>query len=380
MWGIKHKFSKTVKIFDTTLRDGEQMPGVVFRPEEKVELAVKSSEFGCHFINLMPSISDSEATLTKQLAGMGLDSEITADCMLKKEHIEKALECGVQRIMLFTSISDLHLERKLKITREENLSRSLEMIDFTREHGVKLDFGVEDATRADINYLIDFINKLHVEYFLPADTLGCMTPFQTYDFFKRLKKECKCKLCVHGHNDFGMATANVLAALSAGVDGFSGTFNGIGERAGNAPIEEVCVALKYLYGLDLKVNYKSIKEMCGLVEKYSGVRLQKHKPITGENAFTHESGIHVNGMLKDTRTYENFNPEIVGRKRKFLFGKHTGGSGLRYVLNDYKPSNEEVRDLLKKVKTFSESNKKSLSESDVWDLFKTNFRGDFFEN
>ena len=355
------------------------MPGVVFSPEEKVELAIKSSEFGCNAINLMPSVSDSEAELTKKLSNMGLKAEITADCMLRKEHIKKAIECGVQRIVLFTPISDLHLKHKLKISREENLNRSLEMIDFTREHDVKIDFAVEDATRADMDYLTDFINKVskYIEYFLPADTLGCMTPFQTYDFYKELKKKiCKCKLVIHCHNDFGLATANVLAALSAGADGFSATFTGIGERAGNAPIEEVCVALKYLYGTKLKVRLEKVTEICRLVEKYSGAKIQKHKPIIGENAFSHESGIHVDGILKNPRTYENFEPEVVGQKRKILFGKHGGSSGLRYILRYYNPSREEIKTLLNEVKIISEQNKTPLSELEIKNIFENMLWGD----
>jgi len=178
-------------------------------------------------------------------------------------------------------------------------------------------------------------------------------------------------ICLHCHNDFGLATANVLAGLSAGADSFSGTFTGIGERAGNSPIEEVCIALKYLHGIDLGVKFDKLKEICSLVEKYSGVSIQKHKPIVGKNVFVHESGIHVNGVIKHTRTYENFDPEIVGQKRKFLFGKHSGSSGLRFILKDFNPSEEEIKKLLKSVKNFSEHNKKSLSESDVCELFKT---------
>ncbi len=368
MWGFK----RSIKIFDTTLRDGEQMPGVIFSPEEKIELAIKSSEFGCHFINLMPSVSDSEAILTKKLSNMNLEAEITADCMIKKEHVEKTLDCNVPRIVLFTSLSDLHLEHKLKISREENLKRTLEMIDIAREHDVKIDFAGEDATRADMNYLIDFANSIskYIEYFLPADTLGCMTPFQTYDFFKKLKRECKCQFCIHSHNDFGLATANVLAALRAGVGAFSGTFTGIGERAGNSPIEEVCVALKYLHGIDMGVKFDKLKEICSLVEKYSQVPVQKHKPIVGENAFVHESGIHVNGVIKHTRTYENFEPEIVGQKRKFLFGKHSGSSGINYVLEKYGKIRSGPYDFLGYIKHLSETERRVFSEEEVMRIYE----------
>ena len=302
------------------------MPQVVFNSKEKTELAVKSSEFGTDILEVMPVVSNSERILTKELSNMGLDSEITASTMLKKEHIEIALDCGVQSVTLFTPLSDLHLKYKLEIDREENLSRALEMVDFAREHGLKVNFAGEDATRADINYVIDFINSMSgkIGYFIPCDTLGCLTPTATYSLIREIRENCNTPLCLHVHNDFGLATANTLAGLSAGAEIFSGTFCGIGERAGNAPLEEVCMALRFLDGIVLDVDYSMLTEICRLVELYSGMRLQSHKPVVGENAFTHESGIHADGVLKHPGTYENFDPGFIGGSRRFLFGKHTG--------------------------------------------------------
>ncbi len=377
MWGA----SSSIKIFDTTLRDGEQMPGVVFSPEEKIELAIKSSEFGCDVIKTMPSVSDSEAALVKRISNLGLKAEIGSACMLKKEHIKKTVESGVDRIMLFTPVSDLHLEHKLKITREENLQRALEMIDFAKDYGVKIDFATEDATRSDRNYLLDFSERIsrYIEYFYPADTLGCLTPFQTRELFRKLCKKCRCKLAAHSHNDFGMATANTLAAIEGGASGFTGTFIGIGERAGNAPIEEVCLALRYLYQVELKLDFKKIKEICDLVRKYSGVELQRHKPLVGENAFAHESGIHIDGMMKNPRMYENFDPRTIGPKTKFLFGKHRGSSAIRYMLGGSKKSDREIRVMLSRIKKFSQENKKCLSETEMHDYLKNGFWGDSLE-
>ncbi len=361
-------------ICDTTLRDGEQMPGVVFSPEEKIELAVKSSEFGTDIIEVMPTISISERILTKELSNMGLNSEITASTMLKKEHIEMAVDCGVSSVTLFTPLSDLHLKYKLKIGREENLNRALDMVDFSKEHGLKVYFAGEDSTRADINYVIQFINELSnkIEYFIPCDTLGCLTPFATYSFIKKLKENCKTPLCLHIHNDFGLSTANTLAGLSAGAEIFSGTFCGIGERAGNAPIEEVCTALRFLNGIELSVNYSMLTEICNLVELYSGMKLQSHKPIVGENAFTHESGIHADGVIKHPGTYENFDPEFVGQERRFLFGKHTGKGILKHILEKYGLLHGDLNNMLKRIKELSESYHHSLTETEVINLLTHN--------
>lgn len=346
------------------------MPGVVFKPEDKIDLAINSSKFGTDIIEVMPSVSDSERILTKFLVSIGRDTEITASTMLKKEHIEIAIDCDVPSVTLFTPLSDLHLKYKLGISREENLNHALEMIDFSREHGLKVNFAGEDSTRADIHYTIKFIRSISskIEYFIPCDTLGCLTPFSTYLFIKKLRDDCKIPLCLHIHNDFGLSTANTIAGLLAGAEIFSGTFCGIGERAGNAPIEEVCIALRFLYGIEFDVKYGMLKEICNLVERYSGIKLQSHKPLVGKNAFTHESGIHADGIIKNPRTYENFNPAFIGQKRRFLFGKHTGKNALKYLIKKYGIRGIDLDKLLIKIKEISEFHHRSLTETEVVNL------------
>lgn len=361
---------KRIQIWDETFRDGEQMPGVVFSNDEKKEMIKKSSEFGCDIISLMPSISKSEAELTRELCDSELRPKITALCMLNKKSIDLAKSCNVQKVFLFTAVSDIHLENKLKINRKDNLEKSFGLIKYANDLGLNVDFGAEDSTRSDITYLIDFMNSVscEIEYFMPADTLGCLTPFTTYDFVKKLKKETDCKICLHCHNDFGQATANTLAGIVAGADLFSGTFTGIGERCGNAPIEEVVTALKYQYGQELPVKYKMISEICNLIEKYSGVELQKHKPICGENAFSHESGIHVDGVLKFPKNYENFPPEEIGRKTEIIFGKHSGKSGLRYLFGD-KFDEKEYSIMLQGIKQKSQLEKRAFSRDEIMNIW-----------
>ncbi len=174
---------------------------------------------------------------------------------------------------------------------------------------------------------------------------------------------------MHVHNDFGQATANTLAGLEGGADMFSGTFNGLGERTGNAPIEEVVMALKVQYCLDLNVKYEMINEICSLVERYSRVKLQKHKPISGKNAFSHESGIHVDGILKYPKNYENFDPSIIGRKREILLGKHSGIRSLKYLFGN-RFSDEETAAILTDIKERSQSQKRAFSEEEIIDLYE----------
>jgi len=359
------------RICDTTLRDGEQMPGVVFKPRQKRELAQKISDFGVDIIELMPTVSPSEAQVTRTIANLGLRAEITASTMLRKEDIELAASCNVDSVTLFTPLSDIHLKHKLGINRDENLTLSLEIIDDAKSHGLKIHFAGEDATRADINYIIEFINAISkdIGYFLVCDTLGCLTPSKTYSFFKEICTRSKSPIALHAHNDFGMATANTLAGLEAGASVFSGTFTGIGERAGNAPLEEVIGALKFLYNRELDVDYSALTELCNLVEDYSGVTLQAHKPLIGRNAFSHESGIHADGIIKHASTYENFPPEIIGQQRRFLFGKHSGRRVLQYALGRQIPD-DEVSRLLEKIKSIAETEKRSLSLTEVMSIHK----------
>ena len=358
---------RNVLIHDTTLRDGEQMPGVVFTPDEKLALATKSIEFGTDLMDIMPAVSESEQRVTRRLAEM-FPQKISATCRAKREDIELAAKLGVRRVTLFTPLSDIHLKYKLGISRDENLQRSLEIIDYARSFGMAVDFAGEDATRADYSYLTDFLQALghKIEIFYIADTVGFLTPSTTRILVSKLKNSCRCKLGLHVHNDFGLATANTIEGLRAGADVFSGTFTGIGERAGNAPIEEVCTALRYLYSTELDVGYDMLSEICALVQRCSGINLQPHKPISGSNAFCHESGIHADGVIKHPATYEPFDPADVGAVRKFYFGKHSGNAVLRHFFSDL--TEHERHGLLAVIKRAAERQKRSFSAEELSEL------------
>ena len=359
-----------MKILDTTLRDGEQMPGVVFGKKQKIELAKRILDFGVDFIDLMPAVSRTEREIAEYLVNNGLREKVLASTRMEEESIDVIKKIGLQGIFLITPLSDIHLEKKLGTTRQKNSEKALRYVEYAREQDLTTNLAGEDSTRADFGYLVEFINSLEdkIDYFFPCDTLGILTPKQTYDFIKELKQETDCKIGLHIHNDFGQATTNTLAGIEAGADLFSGTFTGIGERAGNTPIEEVVIALRFQYGKTLPLNYESLGELCDLVEEYSGVKLHRHKPISGENVFSHESGIHVDGVLKYPGNYENFDPEAIGRERRILFGKHSGTSGLRYLFGD-RFSNEQYSKMLQMIKSKSESKKTAFSEEEVREMF-----------
>ena len=363
-----------VVIFDTTLRDGEQMPHVVFSKEQKLELALLFSEFGVEYIDIMPFISSHELEVTRELARLDMSAEIVASCRMMRKDIDTVHRCGVRRICLFTPLSDLHLERKLGISKKRNLERSIEMIDYARQKGLAVDFACEDYSRADKDYRMQFVDRVSdkVGTFFLADTTGCKTPLETFDMVKAITSRCGCRIGLHEHNDFGMATANTLEGIRAGAEVFSGTFTGIGERAGNAPIEEVCAALKFIDNVDLPVKYHLLKGICDSIQAFSGISLHPHKPITGENAFSHEAGIHVQGILTDALMYENFDPAFVGHERRILFGKHSGKAGLNHFIDD--APDDEIQMLLTTVKEMSQEQGRSFSASEVIELHGSLFR------
>ncbi|MBN2331158.1 MAG: homoaconitate hydratase [Candidatus Aenigmarchaeota archaeon] len=359
-----------IKIHDTTLRDGEQMPGVVFSPKQKIELATLLSDFGVSYIELMPAVFSEEMMVAKTLVGMGLASKLTASTMLNKDSVDLALECGLECITLFTPLSDIQLDT-VGIGRSENLRKSLELVDYALSHGLRVGFAGVDVTRADMEYVLSFMNALprRMEYFMVCDTLGCMTPMKAYAFFNEICSKTHLPVCLHEHNDFGLATANTLMGISAGAEMFSGTFTGIGERAGNAPIEEVVSSLKFLYDVDLPVKYERMTEICNMVEKHSEVRLQDHKPIVGRNAFRHESGIHVDALLKDADSYEIFNPVLVGQKRTLAVGKHSGGCIVDFLAGK-KYKAKDRYEILKEIKSESQRIGRSLTRAEAMKILR----------
>ncbi len=342
-------------IHDTTLRDGEQMAGVAFRKEDKLKLATKIMEFGAGLIDVMPVVSEEEFRLTRELCSQ-YGNSVSPTCRAKAGDIDLAISAGASRVTIFSPLSDMHIKEKLRIDREENLRRSCEMIDYARSHGVLVDFAGEDSTRADFGYFGEFVGEIQgkVESFFVADTVGHLTPKSTGNMIRYLKRKFSCRIGFHAHNDFGLATANTVEAAVSGADYVSGTFTGIGERAGNAALEEVCLCLRHLHGMELDVRYGMLKDICDTVQKASGVKLQPHKPVVGKNAFAHESGVHVDGVLKNPATYEAFDPASVGNERRICLGKHSGRKAIESVLlqgsTDSRPGTGEIEWLLSIVK------------------------------
>nr|QNO51537.1 (R)-citramalate synthase CimA [Methanosarcinales archaeon ANME-1 ERB6] len=352
---------KTVKILDTSLRDGEQTPGVSLTPEQKLQIAKQLDILGVDYIEAGTAvISEGEQRGIKEIANEGLKAEISSFARLLKGDIDAAIECDVDTVNLVAPISDAHIKKKLKTDRESLRNRTLEMVDYVKGHGLKVEISAEDASRADTGFLKSFFSDLAavVDRLCFCDTVGILYPERTKELFE-LICDFNTPVAVHCHNDFGLATVNSVAAVLAGAEVVHVTVNGLGERAGNASLEEVVTALELLYGMKTNIIKSKLYETSRLVGNLTKVPVASNKPLVGDNVFTHESGMHVHGTLADTTLYEPIEPEIVGRKRRFAFGKHTGTASVKMALEEQgiQADEEQTSKILAKVKELGDKGK-----------------------
>lgn len=356
----KCKFPKNIKICDTTLRDGEQTPGVSLSEFEKLDIAIMLDKLKIPQIEAgFPLVSEKEKNSIKKIVNENLNSKIITLSRAKKEDIDASLDCGVDGTIIFIGTSEINLKNK-RLTQKEALMKSMDVIDYAKDHGLYVGFSAEDATRTELNFLKEIykeaqnrkVDRVHI-----ADTVGVITPQGMEYLVKELRKEIRVDINLHCHNDFGMAQQNAIAGLLAGANIVETTINGIGERAGNTPLEELIMSLKILYGIDLGFNTELIKEISETVELYTKVNIPDNKPIVGKNIFKHESGIHVDGVIKNPFTYEPFSPSIVGQKRNLVLGKHSGSKAIKSKLNQFgiKMKENKIPEILKIVKETSEN-------------------------
>lgn len=334
------KFPEKITIYDTTLRDGEQTPGVCLRTPEKLQIARKLDELGLHQIEAgFPVVSNEEKRSIKAIVAEDMDADILVLARTKKEDIDVALDCGVDGIITFLGTSDLHLKHKLKVSQENALNICMNSIEYAKDHGLFVAFSAEDATRTDLDFLKKIYSRaetygadrVHI-----ADTVGAISP-QGMDYLVReLKKDINIEIALHCHNDFGMALSNCISGLLAGASAISTTVNGIGERAGNTSLEELIMTLLLIYEVDLDFNIGVFYELSQLVEKLTNMKVPDNKPIVGRNVFRHESGIHVDAVLEEPLTYEPFLPELIGHHRSIVLGKHSGCRAVKAKLDECK--------------------------------------------
>jgi isopropylmalate/homocitrate/citramalate synthase len=352
-------------LWDETLRDGEQTPGVHFSPEEKLRIAELLSDVGVSILNAgIPVVSEKEARSVDLLAHAGLKAKVLAAARTVPADVDAVIKSGATHIAIFVAASNVHLQYKLKMTQDEVLAASLRSVRQAKQAGLHVAFVTEDTVRAPF----DFVERLYREVqeagadrLVVSDTVGIMTPLTFRWYLHEFRRRVQPKdLSVHCHNDFGLATANTLTALECGAIAPHVCVNGLGERAGNASLEEVVLCLESLYGVRTGIKTEKLYELSQLVEEISGIPIAANKALVGYNAFSHEAGIHTHGILAHTLTYEPLQPEVVGRERHMILGKHTGKAALVEKLRErgMTASDPLLLDLLQRVKTETESRSK----------------------
>jgi D-citramalate synthase len=367
-----------VKFLDTTLRDGEQTPGVSLTPVKKLDIAKQLDRLGVEVIEAgFAAVSTGEAEGVKLIASEGLRAEVCSATRGVIRDIDVALDCGVDSVNIIVPMSDLHIKQKLGKSREEVLVMMENAISHAKDHDLITELSIEDGSRTDMTYLKNVIRKaidVKVDRIAPCDTVGTLTPEKTRKWFGELREKFpEAVFSVHCHDDFGFAVANSVAALSVGVDQVHGTINGVGERAGNASLEEIAVALKVLYDVDINVKTELLYETSQLVSRLMGILVQPNKAIVGANAFAHESGIHTHAILRNPLTYEVIRPELVGAARSIVSGKHAGSAGVSNSLGELglEPSDYEFREIYKRIKGRGDSGE-SVTDADLlniaWDV------------
>ncbi|WMT54405.1 MULTISPECIES: homocitrate synthase family protein [unclassified Acidiplasma] len=378
-------FSSTgrkITVFDTTLRDGEQSPGIKFSPEEKHKIAYMLEDMGVDIIEAgFPAVSSEEFSIIKSVNSTATRAKICALARCNDGDIYSAINSGVNYIHIFIATSDIHLKNKLKISREEALKKIEHSINIAKDAGLYVEFSAEDATRTDMDFLIRAFktaevsgaNKVNI-----PDTVGIMNPISMRNIVSRIKQNIDIPVSVHCHNDFGLATANTIFGVEGGASQVQVTVNGIGERAGNASLEEVVTGLAAFMNAKTNIDFSKIYNISQAVSRFSGMEIQKNKAIVGENAFSHEAGIHVNGIINSPATYEAINPEFVGRQRTIVIGKHSGRSSIEWILNKngIKCSEDEVKYILEEIKSYN--GKEAFDEDRVINLARNiiKIRGD----
>lgn len=378
---INGNFRKDIILEDTTLRDGEQAPGVAFSPDTKIEILDALIDCGVRWIEAgIHSMGGSESYVLKKMIERtsGTDIKLIGWNRGNKEEIKASLDLGFTSIHIGLPTSEIHLSDSLNKSKEWVIEKACELISYAKDRGAFVSISAEDVGRSNLDFVLAYAQRVReagADRLRLSDTVGILPPEKYSRIIAALSEGVGIDTQCHAHNDFGYAVANTVAGLRAGARYFHVTVNGIGERAGMPDLAQVVMSLKLQYGLDLGIDTTKLRKLSALVANASKTKLYPWQPIVGENVFAHESGIHASGTLKNGSTFEPFSPELVGGDRKIVIGKHSGRAAIKHVLdeNGFNPDNNQLSDLLSLVREISMIKSGSLSEGDVVQLYRTRY-------
>jgi 2-isopropylmalate synthase len=330
---------KRIRILDSTLREGEQHPGVAFTIKQRIQIAWMLDSFGVDQIEISPIVSPDHYKATKTIIKQGLRADILAHVRAIKSDVDVAIDCGATWVATYMGISDIHLSAKLKISREDAKLRALEVADYIKSHGLKARFTMEDASRTEPSFLIDMCKEMNnrgIERISIPDTVGIMSPIGMHNLVKMVHDNIstsKSSLDVHCHNDVGLALANALAGCQGGADQIHTTIDGLGERTGIPALAETAVALTLIYKSSNDFRLHMLKDLSKTIAEYIDLEIPESKPIVGDSAYKHKAGTHLAAILRNPSAYEIIEPKIVGNRRKIVFGELAGKNGASYLLS-----------------------------------------------
>ncbi|MFG1268018.1 homocitrate synthase [Xanthobacter sp. DSM 14520] len=371
--------ARTVFLNDTTLRDGEQAPGVAFTRREKIEIAEALAAAGVPEIEAgTPAMGDEEIETLRSIVSLKLPLRVAAWCRMSEEDLFAAVSAGVNYVNLSIPTSDRQLKGKLNRDRDWALSALRHVVTLATKLGFTAAVGCEDASRADPDFLCkvaEVAKEAGAFRLRLADTLGVLDPFSAYALVRRVANATDLEIEFHAHDDLGLATANTLAAVTGGARHASVTVAGLGERAGNAALEEVAIALRQTARSETGIDPHALRPLAQKVMEAAGRPMPRTKAIVGEDIFTHESGIHVSGLLKDRGTYEALSPEMLGRSHRVVLGKHSGLAAILKALSDQGLAVDEARGraILARVRDFAIRSKNSVSPDVLRRFYEDSF-------
>ncbi|NWF86879.1 2-isopropylmalate synthase [Candidatus Bathyarchaeota archaeon] len=377
------KLPERVFIWDETLREGVQMPSVYLTYVEKVKLAKMMDETGIATITTgFPGLSEEEKNNVRRIANEGFEqARLAASARITRSDVDACLECGIKEIMMFTPFNGLNLQYRLKMTKEQVLEKTADAVGYAKKHGMTVNFVLEDASRTSLEEILQMFKtavKAGADRLGIADTVGFLRPLSMRYLISHVRDELlkqigrDIPLSVHCHNDFGLATANTLAAVEEGIAYVHTCIGGFGERAGVAALEEVVVALELLYNIDTGLDLKKLYRLSQLVEKSFALPVQFHKPIIGDNAFSYEADEHIQAMLDNPIIYEPFPPEIVERQATFFVGRQTGRDLIerRLAHAGIKATPREIDEIMRRISGMQESLDKGGTQMTFYQIKK----------